>query len=77
MIIPHRFESKQESKLALSWLDENNDALLAKLSEIEDRLNAQGVIVSEQNTIILQLNEAIKKLEPKAPEAKKTWWNKY
>lgn len=66
MNIPHHFATKRDEKLSLIWLDENNDFLVNKLIELENRLNAQGAVVAEQNTIILQLNEAIKKLQPKA-----------
>lgn len=66
MKIPHEFTTKQDHKLSLAWLDENFLALTNKVNELETRLNAQGEVVAEQMTIILQQNDAIKKLQPKA-----------
>ena len=61
----HTFAAKAEEQLSLSWLDDNFKQALDRCDELEARLNAQGAIVAEQVTIILQLHEAIKKLQPK------------
>ena len=70
MIIPHVFADKRDEQLSLAWLDENFTALMNKIHEVEDRLNAQGLVVAEQNTIILQQADAIAKLQPKPSKAK-------
>lgn len=61
MKLPHHFGTKQGT-LSTGFLDDNFEYLAKYIQGLEDRLNAQGTFVAEQNTVILQMDARLKEL---------------